>query len=92
MKVASMISRQGFGQHHSRNVRWPDSTSAQLGEASTLSGKRTDSAAVENQVHALRLPFFLCFGAVESIESAQAVAADASSGPIGPSSASSRAR
>jgi hypothetical protein len=57
MEIASVISRKRLGNHDCRHFRGPDSSPTKLGKTGALSSERTDSAAIENQNHALRLPF-----------------------------------
>ena len=92
MEVPSVIAGEHFGQHDGGNLGWPQSPASQLGESRTLTSKRADATAVEDQRQAPRRREAVRATDPETTPSTQATAAASSSVEIGPSSRSNSAR
>ena len=54
VEVAAVVPGECFCQYDRRDLRWPLTATAQLGQASALTGKCAQPPTVEDQRHALR--------------------------------------
>lgn len=52
MEIAAMVASESFGQHHGRNLRRPKVPPPQLGQTSSLTRKRAETAGVQDEGHA----------------------------------------